>query len=276
MLFFKPTWMSKNEDKAFSFVENLSDQTMLMKAAADSPHDSVRCSAVSKLTDQEVLCGYAVGDPSANVRKTAVELINDQKVIADVAIRDTSVAVRAAAIEKLNNQDALYEVAMTDPSTIYHNTNSGGLLVYHLRLAAIQRITSQKHLYEIATHSEEISVCATAAKCLTEEKYLCAIVIQYILSESSKENDCAGECCRAAMQNENLNNQKLFENILQSSSPYWLKCIAIQKINNKELLLSVAKNDPTSASVSSFKGKYYPLREEAQRRLLYLRSMNRI
>ena len=271
MPFFKPKWMCKNEARALQFVENLTDRNLLASAAMESPHEKVRKTAVSKTADPSILAKIATRDVSAEVREIAALRVQDQTVLAEIAKNDTSAAVRGAAIAGLTDEEVLCHIALTDPSTVYHNTSDGGRVIYHLRLNAVHKISNQKLLFDIACTSDAACVSVTAAECLTNQNYLMKIVLQYIKNCPEKQDECASLCCRAALQNKHLTEQRLFAGIIASTCPTWMKCCAVQRLTDQKALNLLAQKDETTAETTQFKGRYYPIREEAQRRLLQLR-----
>ena len=91
-----PKWMSENEDKSVKFVENLTDETKLIRAVKESRFWKVRLAAVKKITDQNVLANIAIEHNSDylengyEIRKIAIMKLSDEDILTEIIKNDTA------------------------------------------------------------------------------------------------------------------------------------------------------------------------------------------
>lgn len=69
---FEPKWMHKNEDKALSYVEQLQDESKLVSAALDSPHEDVCMVAARKLKSDDALLRAMKGTKLRGKRRNQI------------------------------------------------------------------------------------------------------------------------------------------------------------------------------------------------------------
>lgn len=105
---FEPKWMHKNEDKALSYVEQLQDESKLISAALDSPHDDVCMAAARKLKSDDALLRVMKGTDLRGKRKNQIitEMINklQDKSRLKEYVSDPELIIRYYAL-KYNGQE---------------------------------------------------------------------------------------------------------------------------------------------------------------------------
>lgn len=170
MGFFKPAWMSNDNDKGLKFVEKETDSSKLAEIAKNAPNVDVRIAAVKKIDDQDDLNYIVRNDQDRWVRDAAVRRITDQSILADYAKNNQDEGVRYEAVARLNMQTVLMEIAEDDETPT-------------LRRIAVERLLEndfedQSFLGKIGQQDSNEWVRMDAIQELSEKSILEDIVIQ--------------------------------------------------------------------------------------------------
>ena len=124
----------KDEDVREAAISNpnLTDQTVLARAAVDEKSLTIRLAAIAKVTDQIFVRQWAENDPQAAIRQAAVARIADDRFLVQRLGVESSPSVRSAIVQKLHEKESLSLVARS----AYHQNDRMQAL---LRLKRISR-----------------------------------------------------------------------------------------------------------------------------------------
>jgi hypothetical protein len=258
MGFFKPDYMSKNQDKALRAVFLESDLTGLAEIMSSAPLDVVRAAAVQKyqtfladtavngpspracrdavnhpfLVNEELLSWIAASTKHPSVGKTALGKIFDQRAIASLASSATDVYVRLAAIEKLADHD----LAQRMYAGIVKDNNWVGAVAWE---KAWKKLTSQKILSSIATDVSLYTYPRELAINKLESRDLLLMIAE------SDENNRVRLAAAQKLDDEDLLN-RVYIHIAHNSEDADERKTAVSFLTSENSLVAVAKKDRNS------------------------------
>ena len=145
----------------------------------------------------------ALSDSDWRARKDAVSKVTDEDVLKDIFINDSVVTVKIAAMSGIDDADFLYDECWNNPNG-------------HLRMAILSRILDESLL-----ESDKLDS-----------------LLRYLAL-----NDPEDIVSRAACENLGENHQDVFESIAHSKRGDKLRCEAISKIADEDILNDLALKD---------------------------------
>jgi hypothetical protein len=258
MGFFKPDYMSKNQDKALRTVFLESDMTRLVEIMNNAPLDVVRAAAVQKyqtsladtavngpspqvcrdavnhpfLVNEELLSWIAVNIKRSDVCKAALGKIFDQRTIASLASSAIDVHVRLAAMEKLADRDLAEQMY----AGIVRDTSCN----YYLRIDALEKLTSQRVLSNMATDVSLYTDFRELAINKLESRDLLSTIAE------SDENNHVRLAAAQKLDDEDLLN-RVYIHIARNSEDADERKTAVSFLTGEDSLVAVAKKDRNSA-----------------------------
>ena len=86
-------------------LRSINDQTALVKAALEDPHEQVRLAAIQRVNQQPLLIEAAKKASDVEIRREAVARVTDQTVLADIARTDEDPGVKYCAARQLDDKN---------------------------------------------------------------------------------------------------------------------------------------------------------------------------
>lgn len=280
MVLFKPSWQSRDTDRALKAVRSMTNQTTLAKVVRDNDARlDIRLAAVDKLEDQSVL----------------VELVESIDAMDD---RGDLWRVAAAAFEKIDSQDVLRRFATNAQASCGR------------RIAAAERITDKEQaqrVFTVLARDPEIHVwCRLDAAKAIEDKALrqemlvnlartpdpysaqvrvdaaCSLDDAALAQAELAEIATTGDAHVGMLAISKLTDQRVLLDVVRSEgSPIGVRKAAIHAMTDVSLLTAIIDGNPDEYSytwqqeVEDQFGRYdemvhSDLRDDARRRLTYL------
>ena len=223
MAFFKPGWMSRNEEKAIRAVEKLTDQKELFRVVRESENVTICCAAVQRITDQKELIRVVRESENVTIRCAAVQRITDQKELKDIALNEISPEICSLATKNLTDQSALVDVLMNCQRHNY----SGSVI----------KISDQRVIAELAQNAISRPVRQAATFCLSDQN-----VLEKIASSVSEDVWIRMYAAKK------LDNQDLAQSVFIDAAigvhkePAAEALQILIKLKNEEVLLEIARS----------------------------------
>lgn len=163
MVFFKPAWMNKNEQKALEAVRNINKQSELETIVKEAPLWCVRVDAVRKINNVTVL--KSIIDFCANNITDTTAFVTNKKSMLQAQNSDGYREVKSAAAQMLISIDG---------SNLLAYAKSGNDKT--IRFYAIQALSDSKILFELAKDERDYSFRKTIIEKIDCDEYLAYFV----------------------------------------------------------------------------------------------------
>lgn len=264
-----------DEDVGGLAIENLIDQNALIDIAKNSTHLVLRTKAINKINDLTILTDLAKHGENIDIKIAAISKLSDQIIISEIALNDRSSNVRFAALKMLTDQNLLANVIINSDdefncTLILYKIKDLTLLSNvaiksrkkDIRSAATTMLKDQNILAEIAINDESEFVSSTATIRLNDKKLLQNVAknakhfeVRYKANEKLGQNETQESLADQAKYSKRKlgeDAEEAFNKITEvglfadiAINAYWINVreAAINKINNKNILVDIAKND---------------------------------
>ena len=168
--FLKPSWQTRNQEKALKTVAKEEDQQKLAEIARNAPLFVVSRAAFQKLSDQGVLAEIAKNFlNNGPTLLLVVERLTDQQVLGDIAQSNCAEYVRVAALDKLTDSALAHKIFSEIIKKAKKSNNSS------IRLDAVRFLSTQSLLAVLAKDDPDFGVREAAAGKLTDQETLTQI-----------------------------------------------------------------------------------------------------
>jgi hypothetical protein len=193
-------------------IEQLKDQTLLIRIASGGDVGKVRAVAIGRITNQAILADKALNDSAPEVRNAATERIDDQKTLIEIGLHDPSSMVRTTAASRITDETVLSRIVLNDS-------------IAAVRAVTLGKVSNQETIYRVAMDDHDPALRLAAVKKLTDEMLIAKLIIE------GKDPDCTAAVFGM------IRNQKAFLEIALNSIDWVYKSRAFKQLNNSSLVL---------------------------------------
>lgn len=235
-----------NRILAFERLGQIDCQQAIEDMAINESNFDKRICAIEKLTSQKLLADIALNDSNKYIRRSAVSKMVDKDIIVDIAQNDKDYEVRCEAIKKIDDQNLLERIISEYKN--YSNCESDNpnpridiTIKNHkaekedeeVIIAAIKRITNQTLLKEIVKKEKSLNICTHAIERIDDQDFLF----------DTANNNINHQIRRLAISYL-ADQSKLIEISRSSDIPDELKIAAIKKLEDRSIIIDIAKFSP--------------------------------
>ena len=168
------------------------------------PSYEAKLDLIRNSSNQDEIIDIALNDNDWHVRQLAVKHVEDESVLKSILNNDLSTNVAVTAMNRIDDEDFLIDTCLNNPFS-------------HIRLAALNRIC--------------------------DEKLISDDDLKSLLSEVAL-NDPDDFICQTALTNPNFYDEGVLERIAESGRDVKIRCGAILKITDENVLKELALNSP--------------------------------
>jgi hypothetical protein len=215
---FVSAWKSRNEVKALQAVEKESNPATLAKIIKNAPLHTARLAAAEKLDDRDILFDTVKWLSHYQLIRERVDKTNKSEDGKD------SIPLALKMLEKLKDEEQLAQIAKYSDYA-------------EVSVAAIGKLTHQELLAELAYDMRRgYEANHLAAEKVTDQELLADLAYGHfgVIGGNSKVREDAISRLK--------NHQTILAEIAKEETDFWLYRAAIDKLDDKDLLIDVAKN----------------------------------
>ena len=219
---FRPRWKHSDYRVRKSFLDTISEESIILEIARYDAASDLRSRALSKISEQRSLVEVALTCPHADTRRSAASLVREQSLLRDLVTTSEDPEVRRVAVTRVSDLSMLAEIAqIADRARLKEAT------------AAVPRIKDQKILEILARGDAHPNVRSAATKSLNDKALLATL---------AQEGDHPAVRATAVAK---LSDQGLMRHILETESHEEVRKAAVLRLVDMTLVESIARSGRT-------------------------------